>query len=75
MIRLFDDSSNEGLNTLSQILRRGQHTLGQLQYGQANCESLCPLQGYNLALVYLVVELDYGKMSAPFQRTKLSTGL
>ena len=34
------------------------------------CESLCPLQGYNLALCdlpfieYLVVELDYGKMSA-----------
>ena len=30
MIRLLDGSSNEGLATLSQILRRGQHTLGQL---------------------------------------------
>ena len=29
MIRLFDGSSNEGLTTLK-ILRRGQHTLGQL---------------------------------------------
>jgi len=28
MIRLLDSSSNEGLATLSQILRRGQHTLG-----------------------------------------------
>ena len=28
MIRLLDGSSNEGLATLSQILRRGQHTLG-----------------------------------------------
>ena len=30
MIRLLDGSANEGLATLSQILKRGQLTLGQL---------------------------------------------
>ena len=32
MIRLLDASANEGLTALSQILKRGQSTLGQ--YGQ-----------------------------------------
>ena len=50
MIRLLDGSSNEGLTTLSQILRRGQHTLGQLwtsqllatSYGRPKGSQYCP---------------------------------
>ena len=34
MIRLLDGSANEGLTTLSQILKRGQSTLGQLWTSQ-----------------------------------------
>ena len=50
MIRLFDGSSNEGLTTLSQILRRGQHTLGQLWTNQLSPQSTEDLKATNAVL-------------------------
>ena len=50
MIRLFDGSSNEGLSTLSQILRRGQHTLGQLWTNQLSPQSTADLEAANAVL-------------------------
>ena len=50
MIRLFDGSSNEGLTTLSQILRRGQHTLGQLWTSQLSPQATEDLKAANTVL-------------------------
>ena len=50
MIRLFDGSSNDGLTTLSQILRRGQHTLGQLWTDQLSPQSTEDLKATNAVL-------------------------
>ena len=48
MIRLLDGSANEGLATLSQILKRGQPTLGQLWTSQLSPQDteLFPLQNH-----------------------------
>ena len=39
MIRLLDHSSNEGLAILSQVLRKGEHALGNLWTGQLSQQS------------------------------------
>ena len=50
MIRLFNGSSNEGLSTLSQILCRGQHTLGQLWTSQLSPQATKDLKAANAVL-------------------------
>ena len=59
MIRLFDGSSNEGLSTLSQILRRGQHTLGQLWTNQLSPQSTEDLEAANAVLPGLRAQFDF----------------
>ena len=58
MIRLFDGSSNEGLSTLSQILRRGQHTLGQLWTNQLSPQSTEDLEAANAVLPDLRAQFE-----------------
>ena len=58
MIRLFDGSSN-GLTTLSQILRRGQHTLGQLWTNQLSPQSTEDLEAANAVLPGLRAQFDF----------------
>ena len=58
MIRLFDGSSNEGLTTLSQILRRGQHTLGQLWANQLSPQSAEDLEAANAVLPGLRAQFE-----------------
>ena len=57
-IRLFDGSSNEGLTTLSQILRRGQHTLGQLWANQLSPQSAEDLEAANAVLPGLRAQFE-----------------
>ena len=58
MIRLFDGSSNEGLSTLSQILRRGQHTLGQVWTNQFSPQSTEDLEAANAVLPGLRAQFE-----------------
>ena len=58
MIRLFNGSSNEGLSTLSQILRRGQHTLGQLWTNQLSPQSIEDLEAANTVLPGLRAQFE-----------------
>ena len=58
MIRLLDGSSNEGLTTLSQILRRGQHTLGQLWTNQLSPQATEDLKAANAVLPGLRAQFE-----------------
>ena len=58
MIRLLDGSSNEGLTTLSQILRRGQHTLGQLWTSQLSPQATEDLKPANTVLPALRAQFE-----------------
>ena len=58
MIRLLDGSSNEGLATLSQILRRGQHTLGQLWTSQLSPQDTEDLRVANTILPGLRTQFE-----------------
>ena len=58
MIRLLDGSSNEGLATLSQILRRGQHTLGQLWTSQLSPQDTEDLRAANAVLPGLRTQFE-----------------
>ena len=58
MIRLLDGSSNEGLATLSQILRRGQHTLGQLWTSQLSPQDTDDLRAANAVLPGLRTQFE-----------------
>ena len=61
MIRLLDGSSNEGLTTLSQILRRGQHTLGQLWTSQLSPQATEDLKATNAVLPDLRAQYEAAK--------------
>ena len=58
MIRLLDGSSNEGLTTLSQILGRGQHTLGQLWTSQLSPQATEDLKATNAVLSSLRAQFE-----------------
>ena len=70
MIRLFDGSSNEGLTTLSQILRRGQHTLGQLWTNQLSQQSIEDLEAANTVLPGLRAQFEAAQ---PHEQRRLPT--
>jgi len=70
MIRLFDGSSNEGLSTLSQILRRGQHTLGQLWTNQLSPQSTEDLEAVNASLPGLRAHFEAAQ---PHEQRQLPT--
>ena len=70
MIRLFDGSSNEGLSTLSQILRRGQHTLGQLWTNQLSPQSTADLEAANAVLPGLRAQFEAAQ---PHEQRQLPT--
>ena len=65
MIRLLDGSSNEGLATLSQILRRGQHTLGQLWTSQLSPQDTEDLRVANTVLPGLRTQFDAAQPQRP----------
>ena len=44
MNRLLDNSSNEGLAILNQVLRKGEHALGNLWTGQLSQQAAQDLQ-------------------------------
>ena len=69
MIRLLDGSSNEGLATLSQILRRGQHTLGQLWTSQLSPQATEDLRAANTVLPGL--RAQFGAAPATCAKTLL----
>ena len=50
MIRLLDNSSNEGLAILNQILRKGEHALGNLWTSQLSQQAAQNLQKVNTLL-------------------------
>ena len=58
MIRLWDGSANEGLATLSQILRRGQPTLGQLWTSQLSPQDTDDLKAANTVLPGLRAQFE-----------------
>ena len=70
MIQLFDGSSNEGLTTLSQILRRGQHTLGQLWTSQLSPQSTEDLKAANAVLSGLRAQFEAAQ---PHEQRQLPT--
>ena len=70
IIRLFDSSSNEGLSTLSQILRRGQHTLGQLWTNQLSPQSTEDLEAANAVLPGLRAQFEAAQ---PHEQKQLPT--
>ena len=70
MIRLFDGSSNEGLTTLSQILRRGQHTLGQLWTNQLSQQFIEDLEAANTVLPGLRAQFEAAQ---PHEQRRLPT--
>ena len=70
MIRLFDGSSNEGLTTLSQILRRGQHTLGQLWTSQLSPQATEDLKAANAVLPGLRAQFEAAQ---PHEQRQLPT--
>ena len=70
MIRLFDDSSNEGLATLTQILRKGQHTLGRLWTSQLSQQSTEDLEATNTVLPGLRAQFQAAQ---PHERGRLPT--
>ena len=47
MFRLLDNSSNEGLAILNQVLRKGEHALGNLWTGQLSQQAAQDLQKVN----------------------------
>ena len=57
MIRLLDGSANEGLATLSQILKRGQPTLGQLWTSHLSPQDTEDLRAANTVLPGLRINL------------------
>ena len=67
MIRLLDGSSNEGLTTLSQVLRRGQHTLGQLWTSQLPPQALEDLKAANTVLPGLNAQFEAAQPHAQRQ--------
>ena len=67
MIRLLDGSSNEGLTTLSQVLRRGQHTLGQLWTSQLSPQALEDLKAANTVLPGLNAQFEAAQPHAQRQ--------
>ena len=69
MIRLFDGSSNEGLTTLK-ILRRGQHTLGQLWTNQLSPQSTEDLKAANAVLPGLRAQFEAAQ---PHEQRQLPT--
>ena len=70
MIRLLDGSSNEGLTTLSQILRRGQHTLGQLWTSQLSPQATEDLKAANAVLPGLRAQFEAAQ---PHEQRQLPT--
>ena len=58
MIRLLDGSANEGLATLSQILKRGQPTLGQLWTSQLSPQDTEDLRAANTVLPGLRAQFE-----------------
>ena len=70
MIRQFDGSSNEGLSTLSQILRKGQHTLGQLWTNQLSQQSIEDLEAANTVLPGLRAQFEAAQ---PHEQRQLPT--
>ena len=58
MIRLLDGSANEGLATLSQILKRGQPTLGQLWTSQLSPQDTEDLRTANTILPGLRAQFE-----------------
>jgi len=58
MIRLLDGSSNEGLATLSQIPRQGQHMLGQLWTSQLSPQATEDLRAPNTVLPGLRAQFE-----------------
>ena len=70
MIRLFDGSSNEGLTTLSQILRRGQHTLGRLWTSQLSPQATEDLEAANAVLPGLRAQFEAAQ---PHEQRQLPT--
>jgi len=64
MMRLLDNSSNEGLSTLSHILRRGQHTLGQAWASQLPPQSVDDLEVANTVLPGLKAHFEISQQHA-----------
>ena len=67
MTRLLDGSSNEGLSTLSQVLCRGQHTLGQLWTSQLSPQALEDLKAANTVLPGLNAQFEAAQPHAQRQ--------
>ena len=78
MIRLLDGSANEGLATLSQILKRGQPTLGQLWTSQLSPQDTEDLRTANTILPGLRAQFEAAQphvhRHSPFVDTELLEG-
>jgi len=70
MIRLLDNSSNEGLAILSQVLRKGEHALGNLWTSQLSQPAAQDLQEVNTVLPGLNAQY---RAAQPNERAQLPT--
>ena len=70
MIRLLDNSSNEGLAILSQVLRKGDHALGNLWTSQLSQPAAQDLQEVNTVLPGLNTQY---RAAQPNERAQLPT--
>ena len=70
MIRLLDNSSNEGLAILSQVLRKGDHALGNLWTSQLSQPAAQDLQEVNTVLPGLNAQY---RAAQPNERAQLPT--
>ena len=70
MIRLLDNSSNEGLAILNQVLRKGEHALGNLWTGQLSQQAAQDLQKVNTVLPGLDAQF---RAAQPNEQAQLPT--